>query len=171
VAVRPCESHGRKIETRVNSATAVETDFLRVEFVKVMKDAADREAFVVVERFVENAHRNATAIEHEILANKAAGIRQAVGKLFVRGEQQQAWSFRSVRANHDGFRFLQVHVAPFVKVNSARGLCRWRRVRRGARKNSGVFRSARSSQRYEWRSRENWISHQLRSQTRGKIRN
>src|SRR5271170_5749625 len=42
------EGDRRHIEARVESAAAVEPDFIGVEFVKIVEDAADGEALVVV---------------------------------------------------------------------------------------------------------------------------
>src|SRR5690242_20011071 len=55
-----------------------------------------------------------------MLANDATGICEAIGKLFVGGEQKQPWSFRAVRANNDGLGFLALHGALFVKINGPR---------------------------------------------------
>ena len=48
------ETDRRDIEARVETTAAVEADFLRIEFVKIMKDAADGESLVVVERMLEH---------------------------------------------------------------------------------------------------------------------
>src|SRR6266436_4630183 len=45
-----------------------------------------RITLVVVERMLELARDNATAVEHQIFANDPARIREAIGKLLVRGE-------------------------------------------------------------------------------------
>src|SRR5208337_2179544 len=39
------KTHGGEIEACIESATAVKTQLLRIQFVEVMKDAADRVAF------------------------------------------------------------------------------------------------------------------------------
>ena len=76
------KSDGRHIESGIESAAAVEADFLCVEFVEIVKDAADGETFVVVELLIEKPERNAAGVEHEILADVAARVGEAVGKLF-----------------------------------------------------------------------------------------
>ena len=77
------KTDGREIEARIKPAPAVETDFLGVEFVKVVQHAADGETFVIVERMFELAGDNAAAVEHQVFPDDAAGVRQTVGELFV----------------------------------------------------------------------------------------
>src|SRR5215470_9613402 len=59
----------RHIETGVETAAAVEADFLRIEFIEIVKDAADGETLIVVELLIEDAERDAAGVEHEVLAN------------------------------------------------------------------------------------------------------
>src|ERR1700730_2197180 len=84
------EADGRHIETGVETAAAVETDFVGIEFVKIVENAADCETFVVVERMFEYAHGHGAAVEHEMLADFAAAVSEAVGKLCIGGEEKEA---------------------------------------------------------------------------------
>src|SRR6266403_3530249 len=69
------------IKARVETPAAVEADSLRIEFVEIVEDAADSESFVVVQLFIENTERNSTGVEHEILADEAAGVGEAIREL------------------------------------------------------------------------------------------
>src|SRR5712691_8412657 len=109
----------RKIETRIESATAVETDLLGIQFIEIMKDSAVREAFVIIERMFEQAHATGITIEHQVFADQTRRIGPAVWKLFVGGVQQQSRSLRAVRADHDGLRPLQLRVLPLVEIGNA----------------------------------------------------
>ncbi len=84
-----------------------------------MEDAADREAFVIVEGMLENGGGDTAAVEHQVFANDAAGVGEAVGKLLVGGEEKQSRSFRAVGADHHSFGLLQMRVALFVEVDGA----------------------------------------------------
>src|SRR6266436_1344869 len=84
-----------------------------------MEEAADGETFVIIEGMLENGVGDTAAVEHEVFADHAAGIGEAVGKLFVGGQQKQAGSLRAVGADYDGFCFLQMRVALLVKVDRA----------------------------------------------------
>src|SRR5260370_41108938 len=59
------------------------------------------------------------AVEHQILSDEAAGVSEAIRKLFVGGEQEQARSLRAVGANDDGPGFLQMRVSLCVEINGA----------------------------------------------------
>ncbi len=59
-----------------------------------MEEAADGETFVIIEGMLENGVGDTAAVEHEVFADDAAGIGEAVGKLLVRGEEKQAGRFR-----------------------------------------------------------------------------
>ena len=48
------ETDRSHVEARVESAAAVETNFIGIEFVEIVEDAADGEAFVIVERLLED---------------------------------------------------------------------------------------------------------------------
>src|SRR6267143_3064546 len=111
----------RAIKSRVQTATAVEADFLRVEFVEVMQDAADGEALVIIQGMVEEASGDSVAIEHQILANEAGGVGETVGKLLVGGKQEQTRGFRAVRANDDGLGSLQMSVPLPIEIESPGG--------------------------------------------------
>ncbi len=80
------KAYGREIEARVESASAVEANFLWIEFVKIVQHAAHRVAFVVVERVLKLPGHNAAAVEHQIFSYNPARICQPVGKLFIGGE-------------------------------------------------------------------------------------
>ncbi len=84
-----------------------------------MEEAADGETFVIIEGMLENGVGDTAAVEHEVFADDAAGIGEAVGKLLVRGEEKQAGRFRAVGADYDGFCFLQMRIALLVKVDRA----------------------------------------------------
>src|SRR5439155_23979097 len=86
---KPTESKTdwREIEPRIQPASAVEADFLRIEFIEIVQHAAYRIAFVVVERVLELAGHNAAAVEHQIFADDPARICESVAKLFIGGKQ------------------------------------------------------------------------------------
>src|SRR6267154_4998380 len=70
---------------------------------------------------IEDAGRDAAAVEHEVFADDAAGVGETVGKLFVGGEKKETRSFGTVGADDYGFRFLQMRVAMFVEIDGAGG--------------------------------------------------
>src|SRR5258708_16846555 len=82
-----------------------------------MEEAADGEPFVIMEGMLEKGVGDTAAVEHEVFADDAAGMGEAVGKVLVRGEEKEAGRFRAVGADYDGFCFLQVRVALFVEVD------------------------------------------------------
>src|ERR1700732_4272978 len=84
-----------------------------------MKQAADGETFVIVDGMLEDGGGDAAAVEHEIFADDAAGVGEAVGELLVGGEEKQARSFGAVGADDYSFGFLQMGVVLFVEVDSA----------------------------------------------------
>src|ERR1700735_989646 len=90
------KTNRRQIKSRIDPAAAVEAELLRVEFVKIMNDAADRKSLVVVERLFKHSDRNGTRIEHQMLADESAGIGESIRKLFVGRKQQQPRRFSSV---------------------------------------------------------------------------
>src|SRR5258708_19499675 len=110
------------METRIKSACellpAVKADFLRVQFIKIVQDAADGVAFVVVGLLFKNTDRDGVAVEHQILADVTAGVGETVRKLIGSGKQQQTRRFRSVGGENDGFAALQVHIFLFVEIDS-----------------------------------------------------
>src|SRR5207249_4743265 len=67
--------------------------------------------FVVVERLLVNTSDGAAAVEHQVFADQAAGVRKTIRKLLVRGKQEQAGRFSPVRANRYGLCPLQMRVA------------------------------------------------------------
>src|SRR5580692_5580708 len=56
-----------------------------------------------------------------MLADHAAAIGEAVRKLLVGREQEQAGSFRAIRADDHGFCFLALDVALLIEINGASG--------------------------------------------------
>src|SRR5260370_42406780 len=60
-------------------------------------------------------------VEHEVFADDAAGIGEAVGKLLVRRGEKQAGRVRAVGADYDGFCFVEWRVASFVEVDRSGG--------------------------------------------------
>ena len=86
-----------------------------------MQHAADAVTFVVVERLLVNTSDGAAAVEHQVFADQAAGVRKTIRKLLVRGKQEQAGRFSPVRANRYGLCPLQMRVALFIKIDCADG--------------------------------------------------
>src|SRR5271154_3144432 len=111
----------RHVEARVEAAAAVEANFIGIEFVKIVEDTADGKTFVVVEGMLENTDGKRAAVKHQVLADDSAAVGEAVRKLLVGGEQQEARRFRAIRADNDGFRFLALDVALRIEINSAGG--------------------------------------------------
>src|SRR6267143_576921 len=58
------KADGSEVEARVQTATPVETDLIVIELIEIMKNAADGEAFVVVEGVLKLAKYGAAAIKH-----------------------------------------------------------------------------------------------------------
>src|SRR5580704_9444311 len=56
-----------------------------------------------------------------MLADFAAAVGEAVGKLFVGGEEQKARGFGTVRAEYDSFGFLALNVPLCVEINGSGG--------------------------------------------------
>src|SRR5580693_5945514 len=110
---------GSEIEASIEPAAAVEAHFLCIEFVEVVKHAADAIPLVIVERMLVERRDGAAAIEHEVFADQAAGVGEAVGELLVRRKQKQARSFSSVCADDDRFGFLELRVAFFIEIDGA----------------------------------------------------
>src|SRR5260370_35836494 len=96
------EKERRKIEPRIESATAVETDLLSIQFIEIMKYSAVREAFVIIERMFEQAYETRITIEHQVFADQTRRIGQANWELFVRGVQHQSGILRARPPHHDG---------------------------------------------------------------------
>src|SRR6266568_691736 len=90
---------GSEIEARVEAASPVESNLIVIELIKIVKDATDGVAFVIVERILKLPKHGAAAIKHQILPHEAARVGQAVRELLVGREQEQARSLRSIRAN------------------------------------------------------------------------
>src|SRR5690242_2068949 len=103
----------------VEAAASIKAHLFMIEFVEVVKHAADAVAFVVVERLIVNTEDAAVDIEHQILADQAAGICQAIRELLVCGKQEQARSLSTVGADDYGLGLLKMRVALFIKVDSS----------------------------------------------------
>ena len=75
-------AHVRRLrpDARVEAAAAV-VAALRIGVVEIVHDARDLHALVFVQLVLEDAERTRVVVEHEVLADQAARIRQAVGKL------------------------------------------------------------------------------------------
>src|SRR5207244_7614004 len=95
------KSDRRHVEAGVETAAAVEADLVGVELVEIVQDAADGKAFVIVELFVENADGNGAGVKHQILADVAAGIGQAIRKFIGSGKQEEPRRFRAIRGEKD----------------------------------------------------------------------
>src|SRR5882724_1363234 len=115
------KSDRRHVEAGVETAAAVEADLVGVELVEIVQDAADGKAFVIVELFVENADGNGAGVKHQILADVAAGIGQAIREFIGSGKQEEPRRFRAIRGENDGFRLLQMDVFLFVEIDGAGG--------------------------------------------------
>src|SRR5438034_868938 len=81
------KTDGREIEASIKPAPSIEADFLWIELIEIVQDAADGEALVIVERILELTGDHATTVEHQVFSDDAAGVRETVGKLFVGREQ------------------------------------------------------------------------------------
>jgi len=86
-----------------------------------VEDAADGVTSVIIQRFVENAHRDSAGVEHEILADVAAGIGEAIRKLFVGGKQEEAGGFRAIGGNDYGLGLLSVGVTLGIEIRGTDG--------------------------------------------------
>src|SRR5260370_58706 len=111
------KADGREIEPCIKSASAIKADFLRIEFVEIVQHSAHRVTLVVVERMLELPGDRAAAVEHQVLSNQAAGVREPVGKLFVGRQQKQARRLCTVGAHHNRLGLLQIRVALLIEVN------------------------------------------------------
>src|SRR5215475_5159555 len=58
-----------EIITGIESAATVKAHFFVIEFVEIVKHAADAISFVVVEQTLVNAGDRAAAVEHQVLAD------------------------------------------------------------------------------------------------------
>src|SRR5690349_4827518 len=77
------EIDGSHVEARVHTAATAKSSLLGVEFVEVVKDAAYGDTLVVIQRMFKNSHSRRAGIQHQVLANEAAGIGEAIGELFA----------------------------------------------------------------------------------------
>src|SRR4029077_9873280 len=77
------EAYRRHIEACVEAPAAVEANFIGVQLVKIVEEAADGQTFVVGERLFKYGSGNAAAVEHQIFADVATAIGEAIGKLLV----------------------------------------------------------------------------------------
>src|SRR5260370_31540083 len=67
----------------------------------------------------EETHGGAVAGEHEVFAEEGAGVGEAIGKLLVGGEQEQARSLRAVGANNNRLSSLQMRIALLIEIDCA----------------------------------------------------
>ena len=84
-----------------------------------MQDAAHGNTLIVIQRVFKNRHGRGTAVQHQVFADEAAGIRQAIRKLLAGREEQQSWSLRAVSADDDSFGSLKMRHALLVEVGRA----------------------------------------------------
>ena len=101
-----CKADGHEVEARVKPTAAAESDFLRIEFVEVMQDATYSDPLVIIQGMFKYGHGGGTGVHHQIFADEAARIREAVGEFFVRGKQEKPRSLRAIGANDHGLGFL-----------------------------------------------------------------
>ena len=80
-----------------------------------------------LERLVEDAFDEPARMVHEVLADVAGGIREAVGKPFRLRREQQARRADAVAADDDHARELLLQVAAAIEVEHARSPARRRR--------------------------------------------
>ncbi len=81
--------------------------------------APGNHALVFVQRTLKEPARAGAVAEHQILADDAVRVREAVGKFRRLREQQQACRLRSVRGQHDGFRALLYLALLAVEIHDA----------------------------------------------------
>ncbi len=86
-----------------------------------MHDARDLHTLVFVQLVLEHGADIAAGVEHEVLADEAARIGEAIRKLRVRGVQQQARRFGAIRRNDHGARFLETLALVAIKVGDTGG--------------------------------------------------
>ncbi len=107
----------RRVEAaRRKSPAAVETA-LRVRGYVVDDACAGDHAFVVVERVLEQAARVRTVADHEVLADDAARVREAVREARRLRQQQQTRGLGPVGRQHDDLRLLEVLALVGVEVS------------------------------------------------------
>ena len=87
------EANQRKVhrvgnEAHIDSAAAVETT-LRIAVIEVVYDPAHRDALEFVERMLEQGRSPSVTVEHQILSDLSAGVRQTVGVAALIGRQQE----------------------------------------------------------------------------------
>src|SRR6266849_2304047 len=113
------KADGSEIEASIESTTAVEAEFLRIQLVEVVQHAADVVALVIVQGVLEQTDNEPVAVEHDVFADQAAGIGEAVGELRVGRKQKQARGFGAVGANYHCLSLLQMRVALLIEVHCA----------------------------------------------------
>src|SRR5258708_9887190 len=64
----------------------------------------------------EETHGAGVAVEHQVFADEAAGVGEAIRKLLVGGEQEQARSLRAVGANNNRLSSLQMRIALLIEI-------------------------------------------------------
>ena len=105
-------------EPRVDAAAAVESA-LRIGLVEVEHHPGVLDALVLVQRMLELRVHPEVGVEHQVLADHAAGVGQPVRKARRRGVEQQPRRLRPVRAEHDRLGALQLQPLLRVEVGDA----------------------------------------------------
>src|SRR5438477_1571104 len=99
------ERDGIKLEAGIDSTSAIEAT-LGIGIIEILHEAGHTHTLEFVEGVLECPKSHATEIEHEILPDKSAGIRQALWKQIRFRHQKQARRLRPICANYYSFRSL-----------------------------------------------------------------
>ena len=105
-------------DPRVEAAAAIEPA-LGIRVVEVVDDARHLHALVFVQLVLEDAEGTRRVVEHQVLADHAARIRQPVRELRVRRHQQQPRRFGAVRPHDQRTRPLESFAPPPIEVGNA----------------------------------------------------
>ena len=102
---------------------------LRIRIVEVVQDARDLHALVFVQLVLEDAERAAAVVEHQVLADEPARVRQTMRKLRVRRHQEQPRRLGAVGAHDDRARALKPLAPIAIEIRDAgrASLRRWSR--------------------------------------------
>ena len=109
---------GLRSDARIEASAAV-VAALRIRIVEVVQDARDLHALVFVQLVLEDAERPAAVVEHQVLADEPARIRQTVRKARVRGHQQQPRRLGAVGAHDDRTGALKTFAPIAIEVRHA----------------------------------------------------
>ena len=82
-----------QVEARVDATASVEA-VLRIDFVEVLHDPGVDNAAIVVERMFEESTHEGVGVEHQVLADFAAGVGEAIGKLRSTSRAAAGGAFR-----------------------------------------------------------------------------